>query len=529
MKYVPHNFKFFLILALLFLYRHTLSDDAISIHQGPQTNMPALTLLNPAAQGPYTTVTFQKQAHTLISSDSARIISPKHRSILNQESVEYTLQPVCPVSRVDLFVSYYPSRTDTLARLSKPPFSVEWHTADLPDQDQLHLQFGYTLYHVNGDTIIAAPQPHHWIIDRNTKQSRKRHACKQAPSDKKFSIDGRLDEWKKFRRKPFPSGGGFRCAWTAADFFLAVEIYDPIVTFEDRIEVCFDPTQSRTRFFDINHRIISFGPKSRSFCWAVEINDSTTIQIDSLIIRINEEMEWRSRLTEFGYIVEMRIPFCVLSALEFPQKHIGFDIAVIDKNDPRQRTPSVYTWSGAEPAGRHNPAEWGTIILRQLFLPLKLLLVITLFFVTLLIVGMTALILYRKRKDYYYEKLVKKGLSPKLREIIAIVERHIKRPDLSPEDVAGHYGCRISALEKIFNHELNTSCQKHIVFSRIKKAKTLLVDTEMSIESISKETGFTGTDIFTNTFTSLAGVPPEKWRKNRLEDLIEDEEEEEDR
>ena len=49
----------------------------------------------------------------------------------------------------------------------------------------------------------------------------------------------------------------------------------------------------------------------------------------------------------------------------------------------------------------------------------------------------------------------------------------------------------------------------------------------MSIVSISKETGFTSTDIFTNTFSSLAGVPPEKWRKNRLEDLIEDEEDEE--
>ena len=140
--------------------------------------------------------------------------------------------------------------------------------------------------------------------------------------------------------------------------------------------------------------------------------------------------------------------------------------------------------------------------------------------------GMVALILYKRRKDTYYEKLVLRGLSPKLRDIIAIIERNITRPDLSPEEVARDYGCSVPALEKTFALELNTSCQKHIIFSRIKKAKVLLINTEMSIESISKETGFTSVDIFITTFTSLAGTDPEKWKENRLEDLVDDEEEE---
>ncbi len=467
-------------------------------------------------------LSLQKESRTLVTGDSARIISPKTHTILNREPVTLEVKPFCAVSRVDLLVHYYPFRTDTLARLTGAPFKTLWNNHDLVDQDQLHLQFGYILYHANGDTILSPPLPHHWIIDRTVLPSRKRYVCKQIPPEKKIQIDGKLDEWRRFRRVPFPSGGGFRCAWTAADFFCAIEVYDPFVTAGDRVEVSFDLTLSRSRFLDIDHRIISFGPEGRSFSWAIDVSDTGVRQIDSVIIRIGEEMEWRRQITDYGYIIETRIPFCVLSALEFPQKHFGFDICVVNRDDSKQKEPSVYTWSGAHPAGRHNPAEWGTVVLRQLLLPVKMVLFTGLIIIILFIIGMLFLIFYKKQKDYLYERKEQKGFSLRLQEIIRCMERKIAQTDLDSASIARYCGCTNAELTKIFSQELNTTCENYIVLMRIKKAKSLLAESAMSIDALPPVIGFSDKELFVNTFTALAGVSPEKWRKNRLEDALDD-------
>lgn len=461
----------------------------------------------------------------IVSSDSAVIINPKHYSILNQDEVEYTVKPLCNVTGAVLLIHYYPSKTDTISHVTKAPFSTLWNNSHLPDQDQLHLQFGYVLYHINGDTIVSAPQPHHWIIDRTKHRSKKRYTCKQVKPEELFHIDGKLDEWDRFPLAPFPSGGGFKCSWNGADFFLAIEIYDPFITFSDRIEVSFDLIRSRTQFLNINHRIISFGPKSRSFSWVVDMSDSGYTQVDSVIIRIDEEMEWRSRLTGYGYTVEARIPFCVLSKLQFPNKTFGFDISVIDVQNINQKEPTVYVWSGAEPSGRHNPNEWGTIVLRQLFLPLKITLAFSLFFVVLLLVVMVYLILYKKHKDLYFEKLLKKELSPELKEILQSVEYNIGKPDLSPEYIANKHGLTLFELEKIFKQELNTTCIKIITLSRIKNAKTYLTESGKDIKDVATAIGFTDIATFIKTFKDHAGVTPEDWKRYRLEDTREGDEE----
>ena len=461
------------------------------------------------------------QSKKMVSSDSAVIISPKHHTILNQGSVEYTISPACEVREVLLYVNYYPFKTDTIDYVTKAPFSAQWSTASIPDQDQLHLQFGYILYHVNGDTITSPPQPHHWIIDRTIKKSTKRYLCKQARSNDEICIDGKLDEWKRFRSENSPLGGGFKCSWTGSNFFLAVEVYDPFVTVADRLEISFDLTHSQTRFFDINHRIISFAPKSRSFSWAIDISDTGYTQLDSIIIRIDEEMEWRGSLTDYGYIIEARIPFCVLSALEFPQKRFGFDLSVIDINNTNQKEPDVYTWSGAQPSGRHNPNEWGAIILRQHFFPLKLLLILSLFIVAILIITMISLILYRKQKELFYKKVEKKELSPILKEIMHIIENNIEKQELNPKYISNKYGCSVSEVEKTFSQELGTSCAKVIRFSRIKKAKLYLLIPDFKIENSAHAVGFADTNVFVKAFKEFAGVTPEVWRRNRLEDSLE--------
>lgn len=105
------------------------------------------------------------------------------------------------------------------------------------------------------------------------------------------------------------------------------------------------------------------------------------------------------------------------------------------------------------------------------------------------------------------------------------IEYNIEKPGLCPDYIASKYGCSTPELEKAFKRELNTSCRKIITFSRIKKAKSHLTEPDSAIEDIARAAGFPDTTIFINTFKRLAGVSPEEWKKNRLEDALEEDEE----
>lgn len=461
----------------------------------------------------------------IISGDSAKIISPRHGSILLQKKLTLTVEPKCKVRSLTLLVSYYPSRTDTLAHLSKSPFSTVWDYTNIPDQDQLHLQFGYILYHVNGDTILSPPTPHHWIIDREIKRSKKRHSCRQILEEDDIIIDGKLDDWKGIRRQEFPSAGGFRCAWTPISFFIAVEVYDLTVTMYDRIEVSFDMMKSRTQFLGKDQRIVSFCPKTISFSWAVDVSDTGSLVLDSILARLDEEMDWRSSLTNYGYIIEARIPLYLLSDLQFPNKQFGFDVAVINIDNSKQHKPKVFSWSGAEPADRHSPAGWGTVTLTQPFLPLKLLFILIIAVIAMLIIVIALLSLVRGHKDRKYEKIEQKEPSTKCKKLFEIIDSNINKPGLNLIDLAHLSDLTIPEIEKILKNELNTSCNTIITFSRIKKAKDLLVNSSRSVKTIAKAVGYADSEVFVKSFKGLAGVTPEEWRRNRAEDEIDNEEE----
>ncbi|MGD9201803.1 MAG: sugar-binding protein [Chitinispirillia bacterium] len=463
----------------------------------------------------------------IIGEDSAAIISPKHLTILKNHFVDYEVQPFCRIESIVLYVNYYPSQCDTLARLKNPPFSTRWDYTDIVDHDQINLQFGYILYHQNGDTIISPPQPHHWIINRKVEKSRRKYICRQAISEEEFEIDGNLEDWSRIKGNNFRSDGNFKCAWTSANLFLAIKVFDPFVYPSDRIEIFIDMTKCRTPFLSKDHRIISFGPKTRSFSWAVELTDSGYIQLDSIIIRIDEEMEWRSQIREFGYTIETRIPFCVLSALEFPSKYIGFDVSVVNSNGS-SGVQEITSWSGINPAERYNSEGWGTIILSPLMKPLQYTLIAALIVVFGLILFMVLISLLRKHKEMLHEKMARKDISPIVKQAINIIEQRLSEDRLSVDDIARQCNIAVSDLEKHFSADMDSTCKKIIVFSRIKKAKKYLLDTEWDAEIIAEKVGYKDVELFRSDFRSIAGIDVETWKDNRLYDEIDEESDEED-
>jgi AraC-like DNA-binding protein len=465
------------------------------------------------------------QGKVVVSNDSARIISPAYKSILDGDSVVYEIAAACPVSRAILYVSYYPSRTDTLARCDFPPFTAVWRTAGIPDQDQVHLQFGYVLYHVNGDIIVSAPAPHRWILCRGGEKSAARYRCREAPAGATFVVDGRGEEWRGFHRASCSSNSGFYCSWTAADFFCCIEVYDRFVVPGDRVELCFDLPRTGGGFFGGDHRIISFDPLSRSFAWAVALPDTGPVILDSVIVRIDEEVEWRCEATGYGYCVEARIPFCVLSSSDFPPKKFGFDVSILDYTDSRESYPLIHTWSGAPAASRRMPLQWGTVILRQAFLPLKVTLQASLCLLFILVIGMAGLMVYRGREESYYEKLERRGVTPRLRTILDCIEKRSTQPSLTPAGLAEETGYTVDELEGIVRAELGVSSERIIAFMRVQSAKPLLSATGKGIAEIAAICGFTGERQFVESFTALAGVSPQQWRENRLRDARDDDDE----
>ena len=106
-----------------------------------------------------------------------------------------------------------------------------------------------------------------------------------------------------------------------------------------------------------------------------------------------------------------------------------------------------------------------------------------------------------------------------------IIENNVEKQELNPKYIANKYGCPVSEIEKAFRQELGTSCNKIITLSRIKKAKSYLIEPDSEIEDIANAVGFADANVFVKTFKAFAGVAPEKWRKNRLEDAMEEDEE----
>ncbi|MBD3315118.1 MAG: hypothetical protein GF344_04980, partial [Chitinivibrionales bacterium] len=286
-----------------------------------------ISLVTTPSQIPETKV---KAPRRIVTTDSARIVTPRRPRVLEGSSTFVRIEPYCRVGTVELLAHYHPGRVDTIARLTKAPFAATWRFDTLPDQDQFHLRFGYVIHHPNGDTIVSPPLPNNWVIDRNSTLSQRRTVCPRVASDSSITVDGKLGEWKRYQAEMIGDEGTFRCAWTAGRFFVAVEVNDDVITAFDRIEVMFDPKQERGSFAGLDQRVISFGPKNRSFAWAVRPGYGVSSQSDSIIVRIQDEVEWRSRLTVNGYCVEAGIPFGVLSDLEFPRKHLGFDLCIVN-------------------------------------------------------------------------------------------------------------------------------------------------------------------------------------------------------
>ncbi len=83
--------------------------------------------------------------------------------------------------------------------------------------------------------------------------------------------------------------------------------------------------------------------------------------------------------------------------------------------------------------------------------------------------------------------------------------------------IGKHVGLSASYLSKLYKEAFGITIAYEISEVRMKHARELLVNTEVSIEEIAKQTGFSNISVFTKAFKKQVGIPPGKYRQeNRI-------------
>jgi len=108
-----------------------------------------------------------------------------------------------------------------------------------------------------------------------------------------------------------------------------------------------------------------------------------------------------------------------------------------------------------------------------------------------------------------------------IKPAIIHLEENCSNPDLSTSDLAGISGISEIYFRKIFTSLYGTSPAKYIRTVRIEKAKSLLINENISVSEAAELSGFTSLYHFSRTFRNVVGVSPTEYKnKFRSDGLL---------
>ena len=104
------------------------------------------------------------------------------------------------------------------------------------------------------------------------------------------------------------------------------------------------------------------------------------------------------------------------------------------------------------------------------------------------------------------------SIRSKIEKITAYIE-HNWNQDLSLELVAEQFAMHKVYLAKIFKKEVGCSVNEYIRTTKTSKAKQLLEQRSLKINTISQMLGFNNTQTFYNVFKGCVGLSPSEYRE----------------
>ncbi|TDQ40365.1 helix-turn-helix domain-containing protein [Aureibacillus halotolerans] len=98
-------------------------------------------------------------------------------------------------------------------------------------------------------------------------------------------------------------------------------------------------------------------------------------------------------------------------------------------------------------------------------------------------------------------------------DIKKYIEKHYHCIDLSLSYLSDLFNIQPTYLSRIFKEEMGEKFVDYLMNVRIRQAKTLLSETEETVQQITVKVGYTHVVSFTRAFKKITGVPPGEYRK----------------
>lgn len=92
------------------------------------------------------------------------------------------------------------------------------------------------------------------------------------------------------------------------------------------------------------------------------------------------------------------------------------------------------------------------------------------------------------------------------------ISRNLSEP-LSIKKISSATGYSPSELYKSFHKYHHCTVGDYITKSRVEYSSDLLLETDLSVEEISRKSGFSSAPYFSKKFREIKGIPPLKFRK----------------
>ncbi len=107
---------------------------------------------------------------------------------------------------------------------------------------------------------------------------------------------------------------------------------------------------------------------------------------------------------------------------------------------------------------------------------------------------------------------------PKLSSVIKMMEENLEEP-ISPSDLAAEVGISTRQLERLFRRYLIRSPKRYYMELRLQKARSLLLQTEMSVINVALACGFSSPSHFSKCYRMHFSITPYRERGSQMDEV----------
>ena len=105
-----------------------------------------------------------------------------------------------------------------------------------------------------------------------------------------------------------------------------------------------------------------------------------------------------------------------------------------------------------------------------------------------------------------------RNTSEVIEKIVSYIQANYMK-NLTTDELSHHFGLSRTHMTRCFKEYTGFAPHEYITQLRIYNAKYLLKTTDLSIEDISRQTGFSDSVYFIQVFKKIEGITPSKFRK----------------